>query len=311
MAVYNGAEWFRLNIMPYLTEIKSSIGGASYPAPIISSFTPTEFIINTPTTITAVGDFFTPTTVITSNTATISNYTYIDQQHCSFTITTPTAQSNTVIVDNGSGNADILINSIAASTWVDLRAGSSSVFTEEHAAGTTLVRDANGISTTGSLWSTWVRFTSDTWTRSTPKKCSIIITSDFSIMAGIVDLQNQDKTSVSQFYEGEIYGLIASNLLIGFYGTDSLDNGVSTSSDPSNPINITTSYCKLQFTNNGSAGSTFKIFGMGNITNLDDESNLLRTITIGAVHTANGQNIMPCALASGDARIVAYKVEDI
>lgn len=307
MPLFAGNTWFRDNIIPYLTKIKAEINANSgcCSPPIVTSFNPPTFPINTVTTVTLIGDFFTPSLVITCGTATISNFQFITQQQCTFDITTNTGQVNTVDVSNGGGSVNISVESITSS-WVDLRVGSSSVFTEEHSAGITVVRDAEGIGNTGNLWGTWLRFPSHSWDRVSLKKCSIIVKNATLHMAGLMSTENQNETSASQYYEAEIY-VYMNGSAQAFYGSNAAGIGVS---DLHTAIAIPTPYYKIEFNNNGQVGSQFKVFGLSNLTNFDDVSNLLGTWTVGTSMTANDVPIMPCITMTGATRIVAFKIED-
>lgn len=308
MPLFSGKTWFRNNITPYLTKIKSEIASNSccYP-PIITAIDPIVFPISVTTTVGLKGEFFTPTMVITCPTATISNYTFINQQECTFDIITSTAQVNTITATTAGGSDTITIESVL-SLWIDLRLGSTSTFTEEHKAGTTVTRYSDGMGSNGSLWSNWIRFPSDQWNRSTLKQCSIIMKKSAANMAGIMSTEEQDENSSAQYYQAEIYAYMPSTYMWGFYGTNSANTGIS--GNQSN-VTISTPYYKIQFNDNGQSGSTFRIFGLADLTNFDDESDLLGTWTVPASFTANDNPIMPCVTMSGATRIVAYKVKDM
>ena len=306
MPDFNGKTWFRENLAPYLSIIKSQMSGY---APIITSTNLTEIQTNVVETIVVTGDFFTPDLVVASNTLTISNFVFVSQTEIQFDVTTTTAEANTVSLTTPFGAVTLNILSVSAPPWIDLRSGSGSVFTEQHRAGTNFVRDADGAGTTGAIFSSWLRFNSHQWDRNTPKRLSIIGKANDTHMIGIMSTQNQNETASGQYFEAEIYAYVASTYVYGFYGTNISGGGVSQylagGSFGGKP------YYKLQFNDNGEAGSTFRIFGLADLSNFDDESNLVATWTVPASFTANDTPIMPCITGGATSRIVAYLVEDM
>ena len=306
MAALQGKSWFRANIAPYLSIIKSAMSG--YP-PIITLVDTTTVTTNVTVTVTVTGDFFTPDMTVTCPTGTTSNFVFINQHEVKFDFITTTAQSNTISFATPFGAASFTIVSTVV-TWIDLRLGSGSTFTEVHRSGTTVTRDANGMRTSGSVWSSWVRFPSHEWNRSVMKKLSMIVQGNSSAhMVGIMSAANQNTTSTAQYYEAEIYAYCPSSYIWGFYGTNAAGGG--TSNSQSNIQISSYPYYKIEFNDNGQVGSTFKVFGLSNLSNFDDQTNLLGTWTVGTNMSANDTLIMPCFTMSSGSRLVAYLVENM
>ena len=310
MALFAGKPWFRTNIKPYLTKIKAEIAAASGGnPPIITNHSPTDIPVDTATTITVTGDFFTPSTVVTCATGTITNYTFITQQSCTFDLECSTAQTNTIIFAGGGSTTSITIES-TVSAWLDLRSTSSDTFTEAHKSGTAMVRDANGVGqTSGALWSHWLKFTSLAWTRSTPKTLSMIMTLGTSAhMAGIQG-SDQDGSASAQYYQAEIYAYMPSNYLWGFYGTNAAHSGASNSQ--TNATLTGYGWYKVVWEHQGEPGTTVKVYGLSDLSDFDGGT-LIQTWTVGTAMTANSTTLYP-AVTYGNAsqRVVAIKLEDV
>jgi len=308
MALFSGKTWFRNNIMPYLTKIKAEIAASGGTPPLVTTSTPPNFNINTVTAVSVTGDFFTPTMTATCPTATITNYTFISQQSCTFDILTSTAQTNTITLTTVGGSTTLSVTSLA-SAWVDLRTGGS-VYTETHRTGTTITQDADGLRSSGILWSNWLKITSVSWQRVNLKRVSIIYRGDNSAcMVGIMG-SDQIESSTAQYYQAEIYAYNTGSAIARFYGTNAAHTGVSSAITSTTTSGNT--YIKLVYSNNGNNTGTMKIYGLSNLSNLDDVSNLLNTITIPAVFTADSVTLYPCVtFGSTSQRLVAVKVEDM
>ena len=307
MTVHSGKTWFRDNISPYLTKIKAEMATVGGSPPIVYSTDVTTIPINTVVTITVTGDFFTPAMTITCPTATISNYVFLTQQSCTFDITTTTAQNNVISYTTSSSVTSDILSTVSA--WTDLRTGGDA-YTETHDPGTTVTQDAEGLWSNGSLWSNWLKITSASWNRTNPKRVSFVLkTGGTACMFGIMG-NEQDENATAQYYQAEIYAYVPSTYVWGFYGTNAAHAGAS-----STQTNVTINaypYTKIEFQDNGEAGSTFKIFGLSDLTDFDDESNLLGTWTVGVAMTADSTTLYPCCTTGSiNIRFVAFKVEDM
>ena len=308
MTDFAGKAWFRANIIPYLTTIKANSTSGGGTPPLVTSHAPVSIGINTVTTIAVTGDFFTPTMAPTCPTGTVTNYVFISQQSCTFDITFPSDQTNTITLTTVGGSTTINIDS-TVSNWIDLRAGGDT-YTETHKSGTTISQDATGLRSTGALWSNWLKIDSESWLRANPSHMSMIIkVSGTAMMAGIMG-SDQVPSASSQYYQAEIYSYIPSTYCYGFYGTNAGHNGVN-----SNLTNIQISsyaYTKLVWEHSGEVGYTMKVYGLTDLTDLDDLTNLLGTHTVPATFTADSVTLYPCVtMGTQNQRLVAVKVEAV
>jgi hypothetical protein len=311
MAIFNSLNWFRLQILPYLTVIKNNSNGL--PAPIIYNYSPqliTAYPLLTPTLINITGDFFHPLTTITCPTCTITNSTFINSTSLSFEMGSSINLIHNITITTPSGSTVITVESILEQ-WIDLRSGTTSVFTVLSEPSTNITYNSEGIRSNGSLWWNWYKFNSHQWLRSTPKNISIIMKTRGAHMCGILS-EEQDENSNSQWLESEIMIYLNSGeSLSRFYGTDSTHNGVN-----GNILNISIDdnvypYYKWTINNNGNVGEQYSIHGLADLTNFDDNSNLINSGVIDNVFTANGNTLMVGALPRGNTRMVAFKIEDV
>jgi len=307
MAIFAGKQWFRDNLAPFLTVIKGEI--CKHP-PIIKDTQPIHVNTGTITHVVLKGDHFSPnvTVYLAFIFGTITNVNYIDFHTIEFDIFVGSDSTVDVLITTCEGEVHLAVEA-TTSTWVDLRTGSSSTWTETHDPGTNITYDAEGLTSSGSIWGNWYKFTSHTWLRSVPKKVSIIMKNSGSAhMAGIMS-NEQDESSSSQYYQAEIYAYISTSYFWGFYGTNAAHAGAS-NNQGNTPLGSYL-YWKIIFENNGEVGSTFNVYGLMNLSNLDDVTNLLKTGTVSSAMTADGTTLYVAATTNNDSRMVAFKVEDM
>lgn len=292
-----------------------SIGTGGFPLPIISSIEPAKFNHSTTKTVTVKGSYFTQTTTVAVPGLTIGTVTIISDNELTVEVTSGTTDAFfNVEVSNHSGTT-IATNGIQVelSTWVDLRAGGDT-FTSGNGAGNdirfrsgmAMSRDATGMSFTGSTpWSSWVKFESLGWTRGDGITLQWIFSQPSSNMMIGIGSTATNETNTAQYQQAEVeaYFSSATNFW-GLYGT---------AGNQGDGVTIGAGTFKLKFENDGGVGQTFTMYQLpsANPSDWDDESNPIKTITIGGSLNPNEASIMPFIIPQngGTQRFIAIKTE--
>jgi hypothetical protein len=307
MAIFAGKQWFRDNLQPYLTVIKGEL--CKHP-PVVHSTQPIHVVTGTVNHVILKGDYFHPnlTVYLPFVNGTITNVVWNNFHEIEFDIFvgTDSTVTPTITTCDGTATFDVLA---VTSTWVDLRAGSPSTWTETHDPGTTITYDSEGLISTGSLWGNWYKFTSHSWARTTLKKVEFIMKhNNTAHMAGIMGSE-QDETSNAQYYQAEIYAYFP-NTFWGFYGTNVSHSGVN-GSQAGAPA-LTDPYYKFVFENNGQPGSNYYLYGLADLSNFDDTSNLMMSGTVPASFTCDSPTLYVAATtANNTQRMVAFNITDM
>lgn len=210
---------------------------------------------------------------------------------------------------------------ILSASWIDLRTGGE-ILTAGNSAGNdirfrsgmAINRDANGMYFTGSNpWQSWVKFEKYKWNRGQNKTIEWVFSRPSSAMMLGIGSDATDETSSSQYSQAENQAYFNnSNNLYGLYGNNGiLGNG--TSQNMNTDLTGGSGIYKIKFTNDGSGGTgTFSIYELpsSNKADWDNESNLLRTWTIGSNMSADENVLMPfiIPISGGTQRFIAFKI---
>jgi len=309
MTEFQGKDWFRANIAPYLQEIKNEICTLKYP-PIVIEYTPRIVSVETWTTIHVVGEFFTPDIEILCQTGEVSDIKFINGNKLLFRFKTAVSQIHELIFKTSGGETTIKISSNDVS-WIDLREGSFTEFTVKNKPGTNITYDSEGLISDGTLWENWYKITSHKWKRKTPKRVSIVMKGNRSThMVGILGSDHREDYEY-QYAEGEVWLYFKKEKLVGFYGTKKNHAIHEDYSIPDNVV-INSPYYKYIVEDNAVPGSNYYIYELENLDNLEDTSNLLYSGKISKLFTCNSKILYVGALTAYDKqRMVAFKIEDM
>lgn len=307
MPLFAGKTWFRNNIAPYLTKIKSEI--CKQP-PVVHSTTPIIVYTGQITHVILDGDYFHPgvTVYLPFIYGAVTNVNWINFHTIEFDIFVGSDSTVQPLITTCEGSVTIDVTSITTA-WVDLRLGSGSAFTEQHRAGTSINRDSEGLYSDGVIWENWYKFDSHTWDRvSENKKVSIIMKNSGSAhMFGIMG-NEQDESATAQYYQAEVYAYYTSSGIGRFYGTDAAHNGQS--DNFSGTYTPTQPYMKIEYDDNGEAGAEVRFYDMVDLSNFN-AGTLILTTTVGAVLDADSTTLYVAATTTATARMVAFKLEDM
>jgi hypothetical protein len=125
----------------------------------------------------------------------------------------------------------------------------------------------------------------------------------------VIFSNEQDESSTAQYFQGEIQLYTSGTTATYFYGTNAAHAGVNQNLSD---VAATYVYTKVVFTNNGQAGATCKLYGLGNLNDLDDETNLITTYVVASNMTADGTTLYPgCITGDASTHLVAVKVENM
>ena len=204
-------------------------------------------------------------------------------------------------------------------TWVDLRWGGD-FFTHGNAAGNdiryrsgmSMARDTNGMSFSGAnVWSSWVKFESLGWTRGSGSIMEWIITNASSSMMIGIGSAATNETSATQITQAETLAYFtAATSLWGLYGNSGVLGYAGNQSAPQSMASG--GIYKIKFTGDGGAGGVFTLYQLpsASSSDWDDESTVLKTVTIAGSLNPNEVNIMPFIVprSGGTQRFVALRV---
>lgn len=277
-------------------------------------------IVNQSTTIDFFirGAWYTNTTVVNIPGITVNSVTVITDNELRVNITTPAIDGffDVEVVTDEGGNSNVFTNAIEVklSTWIDLRQDGDTFATNDIRvrAGMTINRDADGMFFTGNNpWSSWVKFESLGWQRGQNLTCEWIFTSPLSFMMIGIGSTATNEASTSQWNQGEtlayfnsatnFWGLFGNNGTLGSAGNQSIQQ----------PITQNT-VLKIKFESDGTTGGVFTLYQIpsANPSDWDDESNVLRSFTIGGTLNPDEVDIMPFIIPRTDnQRFIALKVE--
>ncbi len=284
-------------------------------------------------TFVITGDNFVPnsTVSIPGFTGTINSVAVLSPTEMEVNITTSsTLGTYDIIISNGgvpntqwAGNGVGML-SVSGASWVDLRAGGDT-FTHGNGAGNdiryhagmNMNRDANGMYFTGfNPWSSWVKFESLGWARGTNKTLQWIFTPPNGYMMIGIGSDATNESNNSQYAQAEVEAYFQNaNKMWGLYGNKGTvgSSGNQGSSTSVNSAACPSQVLKIKFENDGDLGDTFTLYCLpsANVDDWDNESTVLRTMTIGGTINPDETNIMPFIIPrnGGSQRFIAVKVE--
>jgi hypothetical protein len=308
--------WFRANISPYLDRIKEEFKSLSIHVnrdigfkPIVDSINPPKITVrDREASVIIKGNLFTESIRISSDDADIYDVKLVDENTVSLGITLRQTTPDKVKLKVGN-----LYGSIYAyldtprQAWLDFRADAKANYTVEAAKGTKIKSYNLGLSYSGKPWGGWFRISSLMYPRSAGRTISFILKPNgTTFMAGLFS-EKQDGNSGTQYYEFETAVYSNSNTIKGFYGTDKNHSGKG-------KTNLNISFkdylaVKIVLTNNAEAGSAVYFYGLKDLDDLDNESNLLATESIPSVFTANGETLYPGLVCSSKLRTIAIQLK--
>jgi hypothetical protein len=308
--------WFRANISPYLDRIKEEFKSLSIHVnkdigfkPIVDSLSPPKITTrDRGVSVVIKGNLFTESISVSSDDADIYDVKLVDENTVSFGITLGEAVPDKVRLKVGNLYGSIYIYlDTPRLTWLDLRVDAKADYTVETAKDTKVTPYNLGLSYSGRPWSGWFRVSSLRYPRSVSKTVSFILKPNgTTFMAGLFS-EKQDGKSGAQYYQFEVAVYSNSNTIRGFYGSDKNHRGKGKTS-------LSISYkdyfaLKIVLTNNAEAGSAVYFYGLKDLDDLDNESNLLASESIPSVFTANGETLYPGLVCSSKLRTVAIQVK--
>lgn len=294
---------------------------AFFPKPIIQSFSPQQANHNITGILTLNGGYFTPNTTVNIVGQTVNSVNFIDDDtiQVDFTSNNIDGLYDIEVINEGGNTILSSAFTIELSTWKDLRQGGDA-FTHgngtgndiRYRTGMNLLRDANGMYFTGSNpWSSWVKFEDLQWTRGDNKTVEWIMTAPTSSMMIGIGSDATNETNTAQYAQAEVEAYFSSSTnLWGLYGNNGTI-GSAGNQNQSTTINSSGIF-KLKFEGDGSAGSQFTLYEIpsANMSDWDDESNVITTFTIGGTLNPNEANIMPFIIPRvGSQRFIAIKVQ--
>lgn len=297
-------------------------GNGFFPLPTVDSINPNKLNHNEVKTLTVTGSYFTSATTVSVTGLTVNSTTFINDNEIQFEVVGNTTDGfYDVVITNESGNITITNGvQVELSVWVDLRLGGDT-FTSGNAAGNdirfrsgmTMNRDSNGMFFTGSNpWSSWVKFESLGWNRGDGVTMQMIFTRPTSFMMIGIGSTGTNETNTAQYAqaENEAYFNSSTNFW-GLYGNSGTPGSAGNQGDGLN-ISGGSGVYKIKFENDGGVGSTFTLYELpsSNDTDWDDESNILKTITVAGSLNPDEPNLMPFIIPRADTqRFLAIKTE--
>lgn len=320
----NGSELPVSAFLPSSPSGSSSGGGI---APYIESVGNSVIAPNTTATILIRGHNFDYNTQVSipSWEGSIDQIRFVSGQLIEVDVTAgATSQSYSVVLNNDTldstsfqTNYGLDALRVATSDWIDLRAGGAS-FTDGNAAGNDiryrtgmgLVRDANGMSFTGSNpWTSWVKFESEQFTRGNNTNVEWIFRVNGAMMLGIAGVST-DETSTSQWQQGAVTAYFSTETNHwGYYGSSPSSGSTWSQSDSATVASG--AILKLKIENDGSNGETMTLYQLPSAdpADWDDESNVINTTVSTNVNTQT--DLVPFIIprASTTNYFVALKVE--
>ena len=276
-------------------------GECCFPAPVVASINPARLFADMTAILTLEGSFFTPDTTVVIDGLTLDSVEFVSDNKISARVTVGSSvgQKN-LTASNGKETVsqDAIEILDPADSIIDLRAGGTQFSNNaiEVRSGMNVIRESRGLSfDTASSWGSWARFVGDndewTWNRSQARSVAWIVNNLGRGMLGIGSRANNPNNS-QQYYQAEILVYLSSATqiagLYGNYGTPGQGVSQGESFSTSNPK-------KIVFKDNGEQGSQILVYQLpsSDINDWLDESNLIKTITVGSNFTADEAEIMP------------------
>lgn len=270
---------------------------------------------NITTNITIYGENFTQSTTVTSSNGLIINsVTYVSNSQIVLNVTTPSVdQTHDLTIDNQL--CSITINGFITtqlSTWIDLSTSGTGNDPDVQSA-MTVGRDADGMFFNGTNpWSSWVKFSDDTWSRGANNTLQWIFTRPTAAMMIGIGSTSTNETSTAQYYQGEVMIYISSSTNVwGFFGNSGSPGNAGNFSNTAN-ISGGSGVYKLVFENDGGVGSNVTLYEIPSIAqqDWDNTSNVIFTTTIAGSLNPQQANIMPFIIprSASTQRFVAYKI---
>lgn len=282
--------------------------------PIVTS-EPVTISQNVTANITINGENFTQSVSATSNNGLIINsVTYVSNNEILLNVTTPsTDQIHDLTIDNQLCSTTIngFINT-KLSTWVDLSTNGVGNDPDIQSA-MTVGRDTDGMFFNGTNpWSSWVKFSDDTWTRGDNNTLQWIFTRPTAAMMIGIGSTSTDETSTAQYYQGEVMLYLSSSTNVwGFFGNSGSTGNAGNFSNTAN-ISGGSGIYKLVFENDGDVGSNVTLYEIPSISqqDWDNTTNVIFTTTIAGSLNPQQTNIMPFIIprSGSSQRFVAYKI---
>ncbi len=277
---------------------------------------------NTTVDIIITGDYFIKDNmVVTIEGQTVNSINYVDSQELIVNVTTNSTNGlYDITINNGHG--EVVLSrafEVKLSTWIDLRQNGEA-FTHGNPAGNdiryrsgmSMARDANGMYFTGANpWSSWVKFESLKWIRGENKTLQWIFKHPNSSMIIGIGSTVTNETNTAQYAQAEVQAYLSSST--NFWGLYGNNGAIGFSGYQDNGISISSGAYKIKFEQDGEAGKQFTLYKLpsANESDWDDESNILKTFTIGGSLNPDERNIKPFIIPrSGDSqRFVAIKID--
>jgi hypothetical protein len=277
--------------------------------PIVDFFYPSNVgSVGEKVIVTAEGNLFTSSIDVSSTDVDISDVKFVDDITVKFTVTVreDSPDRSELIFSNLYGSVTYYLDTIRG-IWSDFRLGSDVSYQVESADGTKVFQKELGLVYNGKPWSGWYKLISFAYPRSESKEVTFIVKSNSSaFMLGLFS-GKQNGESKKQYYEFEIAVYSSGGRIKGFYGTDKNHKGTNRSGYN---IEFKGYYAlKIVFTNNGTPSSAVYFYGLENLDNFDDASNLLGSEVIPSIFTANGETLVPALVCNAGLKLVGLSVK--
>jgi len=197
-----------------VTDIKNFFDSRGSYAPVLDTTPFWKVSHATTLDLTFTGSYFTPDTKVEITGQTVNSVSFISVHEISVNVTSNTTDGlYDIKIINRVGSL-VIPNAfeVKLATWLDLRLGGDS-FTDGNAAGNdirytagmSMTRDANGMYFSGSTpWSSWVKFESEGFTRSSNSTVSWIFNQPSANMMIGIGSTASNETATDQYRQMEV-----------------------------------------------------------------------------------------------------------
>lgn len=286
--------------------------------PIINNIEPSILSHLVTADITILGFYFMPGSTVVIPGVVVNSVTFVSPGELLVNVTTSDVDAfHNVTLTNDCGSFVVASGlEVKLSSWKDLRFGGDPFTLGTNIrirSGMTVLRDAFGMHFSGlNPWSSWVKFTGCAWTRGQNKTIQWVFTRpDAAMMIGIgSDATNEG--AGDQYRQGEIHAYFQSSTTMwGLYGNNGTVGGTG-NQGVSAALGSFAAW-KVKFEGDGGQGSLFTLYGLNgvNVSDWDDETNVINSFTVGGSLNPDEPNLMPFIIprTGGTQRFLALKVE--